>query len=47
MQAKKIPPGTPQPKPDLRDMDHFHKAAASGRLADILFRLSGGSRHKK
>jgi hypothetical protein len=33
------PPGTPLPAPDLRDMDHFHRNIASGRLGEIFDRL--------
>ena len=35
------PPGTPPPEPDLRDMDGFHRTAASGWLAELCTRLGG------
>lgn len=37
------PPGTPlpAPEPDLIDMDRFHEMAASGQLAEIIYRLAG------
>jgi hypothetical protein len=37
------PPGTPLPAPDLSDMDGFHRAAANGQLAEIIFRLAGAN----
>lgn len=37
------PPGTPLPAPDLSDMDGFHRAAATGQLAEIIFRLAGAN----
>jgi hypothetical protein len=33
------PPGAPLP--DLSDMDGFHHMAASGQLAEIIYRLAG------
>jgi hypothetical protein len=36
------PPGTPLPAPDLSNVDGFHRAAATGHLAEIIFRLAGG-----
>jgi hypothetical protein len=33
------PPGTPPPEPGLCDMDAFHRAAASGWLAELCTRL--------
>lgn len=35
------PPGTPRPAPDISDMDRFHEMAASGQLAEIIYRLAG------
>jgi hypothetical protein len=37
------PPGTPlpEPEPNLADMDRFHEIAASGQLAEIIYRLAG------
>ena len=37
------PPGTPLPALDLSDMDGFHRAAATGQLAEIIFRLAGAN----
>ena len=35
------PPGTPLPEPDLADMEGFHEMAASGELAELIYRLAG------
>jgi hypothetical protein len=35
----------PVPKTEVGDMEHFHKLATSGALADMLFKI-GGTRKK-
>ena len=42
----KGPPNRAAPikTPDLADMAHFHKLAASGALSDMMFNLGGGKR---
>lgn len=30
--------------PQVADMEHFHKLATSGALADVLFKLGGGKK---
>jgi hypothetical protein len=36
---------TPVQAPEVGDMEHFHKMATSGALADLLFKI-GGTRKK-
>jgi hypothetical protein len=36
------PTGTPLPEPDLSDMDRVHANVASGRLAEIFYRIGTG-----
>jgi hypothetical protein len=35
---------TPVKAPDVADMEHFHKMATSGTLANIMLKLGGGKR---
>jgi hypothetical protein len=35
---------TPVKMPEVADMEHFHKMATSGQLADVLFKLGGGKK---
>lgn len=35
---------TPVKMPEVADMEHFHKLATSGALADVLFKLGGGKK---
>lgn len=35
-------PNTPVPPYEVADMAHFHRIATSGRLADLLLKISGG-----
>lgn len=37
-------PNTPVKMPEVADMEHFHKMATSGALADLLFKLGGGKK---
>jgi hypothetical protein len=32
------------PEPQVADMEHFHKMATSGALADLMFKLGGGKK---
>jgi hypothetical protein len=36
-------PYTP-PKPEVADMEHFHRLATSGELSDIMFKLGSGKK---
>lgn len=40
------PPGTPNPKLDLSDMDRIHHMVAGDNLADIMVRLASGHKVK-
>lgn len=35
---------TPIPPTQVADMEHFHKMATSGALADLMLKLGGGKR---
>jgi hypothetical protein len=43
-----VPTGPTQNKPipptEVGDMEHFHKMATSGALADLMFKLGGGKK---
>jgi hypothetical protein len=32
------------PKPEVADMEHFHRLAASGELSDMMLKLGGGKK---
>jgi hypothetical protein len=35
---------SPVKAPQVADMEHFHKMATSGALADVMFKLGGGKK---
>ena len=37
-------PNTPVKMPEVADMEHFHRMATSGALADVLFKMGGGKK---
>jgi hypothetical protein len=40
--AKPTQPPSPAPRPDLSDMDQFHKLVQSNRLADLFVKIMRG-----